>query len=72
MSLQSKILVATDAPPATSAANATRHDRLALVDITVNNVGQLRYLNRVLFPVQYPDSFYEAAPNNDWYKLGKL
>ncbi|KAI8053792.1 acyl-CoA N-acyltransferase [Syncephalis plumigaleata] len=40
MSLQSEILVATDATPAVSAANSSRRtDRLALVDITVNNVG---------------------------------
>ncbi|RKP24159.1 acyl-CoA N-acyltransferase, partial [Syncephalis pseudoplumigaleata] len=52
--------------PAAAAAAATRRaDRLALVDITGNNVGQLRCLNRALFPVQYPDSFYEAAPDND-------
>ncbi|KAI9596040.1 acyl-CoA N-acyltransferase [Syncephalis fuscata] len=68
MSLQSEFHLTTDT--ATAADVSRRPDRLALVDLTINNVGQLRCLNRVLFPIQYPDSFYEAAPDNDWYKLG--
>lgn len=35
--------------------------RLALDDITPNNINQLRRLNTVLFPVRYKDRFYKDA-----------
>ena len=34
-------------------------ERIALGDVTCNNVGQLRKLNQVIFPVNYGDKFYQ-------------
>ncbi|KAI7859328.1 acyl-CoA N-acyltransferase [Circinella umbellata] len=34
-------------------------ERIALGDVTCNNVGQLRKLNQVIFPVNYGDKFYK-------------
>jgi|tagenome__1003787_1003787.scaffolds.fasta_scaffold14317030_1 hypothetical protein len=33
--------------------------RIALGDITLNNLGQLKKLNTVLFPVNYSEKFYK-------------
>jgi N-alpha-acetyltransferase 50 len=33
--------------------------RIALGDITLNNLGQLKKLNTVLFPVHYSEKFYK-------------
>ena len=33
--------------------------RIALGEITPNNLGQLKKLNTVLFPVQYSEKFYK-------------
>lgn len=35
--------------------------RLAIVDLTPNNIGTLRKLNSVLFPVSYSDKFYHQV-----------
>ncbi|ORZ14653.1 acyl-CoA N-acyltransferase [Absidia repens] len=40
---------------------STIYQRIALGDLTVNNLGQLRKLNEVLFPIEYQSSFYEDA-----------
>ncbi|KAI8343118.1 acyl-CoA N-acyltransferase [Chlamydoabsidia padenii] len=40
---------------------STTYQRIALGDITVNNLGQLRKLNSVLFPIDYQPSFYEEV-----------
>ncbi|KAI8084882.1 acyl-CoA N-acyltransferase [Halteromyces radiatus] len=37
------------------------YQRIALGDITINNIGQLRKLNSVLFPIEYKASFYEEV-----------
>ncbi|CAM0137221.1 unnamed protein product [Umbelopsis sp. WA50703] len=42
------------APTVTSA-------RISLGDLTPNNIGQLRVLNKVLFPVSYSDKFYKEV-----------
>ncbi|OZJ02210.1 hypothetical protein BZG36_04717 [Bifiguratus adelaidae] len=45
--------------------------RLALGDITPNNLGQLRKLNTVLFPVTYSDQFYKDVMEvGEYAKLG--
>lgn len=54
------------APTVTSA-------RISLGDLTPNNIGQLRALNKVLFPVNYSDKFYkEVLEVEEFAKLGKL
>ncbi|SAM06012.1 hypothetical protein [Absidia glauca] len=40
---------------------STTYQRIALGDITVNNLGQLRKLNSVLFPIDYQPSFYDEV-----------
>ncbi|KAI8070787.1 acyl-CoA N-acyltransferase [Gongronella butleri] len=35
------------------------YQRIALGDVTPNNLGQLRKLNATLFPVEYKESFYQ-------------
>ncbi|CAG8624385.1 5815_t:CDS:2 [Ambispora gerdemannii] len=42
----------------TSRKQTTSH-RIALGDVTQNNMGQLKRLNSVLFPVHYTDRFYK-------------
>ncbi|CAO3643814.1 unnamed protein product [Cunninghamella blakesleeana] len=41
--------------------STTVYQRIALGDITVNNLGQLRTLNKVLFPIEYQESFYKEV-----------
>jgi ribosomal protein S18 acetylase RimI-like enzyme len=54
------------APTVTSA-------RISLGDLTPNNIGQLRVLNKVLFPVSYSDKFYkEVLEVEEFAKLGNL
>ncbi|KAA1063860.1 hypothetical protein PGT21_026877 [Puccinia graminis f. sp. tritici] len=46
--------------------------RIAIVDLTPNNVGTLRKLNSVLFPVSYSDKFYHQVLDeylSDYCKL---
>jgi hypothetical protein len=46
--------------------------RIALGDLTPNNIGQLRALNSTLFPVNYSDKFYkEVLEVGEFAKLGK-
>jgi hypothetical protein len=53
-------------------SGVSRAPRLELDAITPNNIGQLRCLNRVLFPVDYLDSFYEEfARDNSLGRFGK-
>ena len=53
---------------AAAAAGAVHHNALAFAPITVKNIGQLRVLNRVCFPLTYHEQFYarvlsaECAP----------
>lgn len=52
---------------------STTYQRIALGDITVNNLGQLRKLNSVLFPIDYQPSFYEEVLRvEEFAKLGKF
>lgn len=47
-------------------------ERIDLGDITHNNVGQLRKLNTVIFPVNYGDKFYnDVLHAGELAKLGK-
>ena len=39
----------------------SREELVALGEVTPNNVGQLRKLNSVIFPVAYTDKFYTAV-----------
>lgn len=69
------------APPTTYEARApvsirsnTTPRRIAIADLTPNNIGQLRRLNSVLFPVAYSQRFYTdvLAPGvQDICKLGE-
>ena len=45
-----------------------------LGDITDKNVGQLKLLNRTIFPVKYHEDFYQSVLKNPNYhtKLGKI
>ncbi|KAI9020230.1 acyl-CoA N-acyltransferase [Phycomyces nitens] len=43
------------------------HQRTSLGDVTPNNLGQLRKLNTILFPVNYGEKFY-----NDVIESGEL
>lgn len=48
-------------------------ERIDLGDITHNNVGQLRKLNTVIFPVNYGDKFYsDVLHAGELAKLGKV
>lgn len=50
---------------------STQH--IALGDVTPNNVGQLRKLHSVLFPVFYGDKFYdEVLQSGELSKLGNI
>ncbi|RUP07427.1 WD40-repeat-containing domain protein [Jimgerdemannia flammicorona] len=64
----------TTAMGTTSNAVATinpRSYRIALGDLNPNNIGQLRKLNSVLFPVHYSDKFYkEVLEAGELAKLG--
>lgn len=44
-----------------------QRQNIELGDVTVHNVGLLRKLNTVVFPVTYQDKFY-----NDVVKLGEF
>jgi len=45
--------------------------RIALGDITPNNLGQLKKLNTVLFPIQYSEKFYkDVLEVGDFARLG--
>jgi hypothetical protein len=47
--------------------------RIALGDLTPNNIGQLRVLNSTLFPVNYSDKFYkEVLEVGEFAKLGNV
>ena len=47
-------------------------ERIDLGDVTCNNVGQLRKLNQVIFPVNYGDKFYQdVIEAGELAKLGK-
>ncbi|KAI9226868.1 MAG: N-alpha-acetyltransferase 50, NatE catalytic subunit [Piptocephalis tieghemiana] len=50
-------------PPVSVAAQLSKDlggkNRVALVEVNVNNVGLLRQLNKILFPVEYKDGFYQ-------------
>lgn len=49
-----------------------KYHRVALGDVTPNNLGQLRRLNSVLFPVHYNDQFYkEVLEVGEYAKLGR-
>ncbi|TPX63270.1 hypothetical protein SpCBS45565_g06729 [Spizellomyces sp. 'palustris'] len=57
---------ATTSPPdATpgkpSSTDHAKYFRKALGDVTPNNMGQLKAVNSVLFPVKYSNEFYKAA-----------
>lgn len=46
--------------------------RIALVELNHNNLGQLRCLNQVLFPVRYSDKFYaDVLGSPELSRLGK-
>src|SRR3990167_1320430 len=59
---------------AKQAGGSTTHmaDRVGLGEVTDKNVGQLRLLNQVIFPVQYHDKFYNDLFNqsSDFTRLG--
>lgn len=46
--------------------------RIVVADLTPNNLGQLRKLNSVLFPVQYSDRFYKDVLDPDVADICKL
>ncbi|RIB17934.1 acyl-CoA N-acyltransferase [Gigaspora rosea] len=50
---------ATDATVTSTTKNKTPTHRIALGDVTQNNLGQLKRLNMVLFPVSYSEKFYK-------------
>lgn len=58
----------TQAAPLTTKNNKTY--RISLVELTANNVGMLKQLNQVLFPVTYKESFYKEAL--EWTDLSRL
>lgn len=41
--------------------------RIDLGDLTDKNVGQLKMLNKTLFPVSYKEPFYKAVLSNPDY-----
>jgi len=54
--------------------STTSPRRIDIADLTPNNVGQLRRLNSVLFPVVYTDKFYKEVleeEKKDVCKLGE-
>lgn len=58
----------------TTTATINPHSyRIALGELNPNNVGQLRKLNSVLFPVHYSDKFYkEVLDVGEFAKLGRF
>lgn len=46
--------------------------RIDIADLTPNNIGQLRRLNSVLFPVVYTDKFYKEVLQEDRKDVCKL
>lgn len=59
------------ARPAAPLKSKTKH-RIDLAELTPNNVGQLRKLNSVLFPVRYSEAFYKDALHEDKRGINKL
>ncbi|KAL1918860.1 uncharacterized protein VTP21DRAFT_2882 [Calcarisporiella thermophila] len=58
------------APTSSSLASKSLPPHSSLGDITPNNIGQLRKLNTVLFPVKYDEKFYkEVLEVGDFAKL---
>ena len=52
-------------------ATIPRHSRLAIDDLTPNNINQLRRLNSVIFPIKYKDQYYkDALAAGEYCKLG--
>lgn len=60
-----------EARPAGKLQSRTRHS-IDLADLTPNNVGQLRKLNSVLFPVKYSQGFYNEALLEERKRVNKL
>lgn len=57
--------------PASKLQSKTRHS-IDLADLTPNNIGQLRKLNSVLFPVKYSQGFYDDALLEERKRINKL
>lgn len=57
--------------PASKLQSKTRHS-IDLADLTPNNIGQLRKLNSVLFPVKYSQGFYDEALLEERKRINKL
>ncbi|CAO1632830.1 unnamed protein product [Sympodiomycopsis kandeliae] len=60
-----------DARPSGKLTSKTRHS-IDLADLTPNNIGTLRMLNSVLFPVKYSDGFYKDALLEERKRINKL
>jgi len=46
---------------------------LSLGDVTPNNIGQLKTINSVIFPVYYNDKFYKnVLESGEFAKLGLI
>lgn len=51
---------------------AGARSEIALTDLTRNNLGQLKKLNEVLFPVKYSDKVYDSLLQPELRPLCKL
>jgi hypothetical protein len=46
--------------------------KIVLADLTPNNIGQLRKINSVLFPVRFGDKWYKDALGEDAKEICKF
>jgi len=53
-------------------SSATPNSRISFASLTPNNLGTVRKLNSVLFPIKYSEKFYNDILNPDYEEFCKL
>ncbi|KAK0195379.1 acyl-CoA N-acyltransferase [Armillaria mellea] len=53
-------------------STATPNSRISFASLTPNNLGTVRKLNSVLFPIKYSEKFYNDILNPDYEEFCKL
>lgn len=70
--IETKAAEDTNNTPTKKKRLTTAH-RISLGDVTPNNLGQLKRLNSVLFPVNYSEKFYkDVLEVGEFAKLGRI